>query len=193
MPIAIPTCARDENGFARIADIVTRHERELVAAIDEDFGHRSRHETRLAELYIVAAEARLAMRRLPRWMKPRRVATPWHLLPASARVVRQPLGVAGVISPWNYPVQLALAPVVAALAAGNRVTAEAVGADAGDVGAARASSSPNAFATTSSASCRATRTSGRRSHRCRSTICSSPDRRPWAGVSRWRRPKTSRR
>jgi coniferyl-aldehyde dehydrogenase len=54
-------------------------------------------------------------------MKPTRVATPWHLLPAKARIIRQPLGVAGVISPWNYPVQLALAPGVAALAAGTRV------------------------------------------------------------------------
>jgi coniferyl-aldehyde dehydrogenase len=105
----------------RIADIVKRHERELVAAVTHDFGHRSSHETRLAELYIVAAEARYVIRHLRRWMKSRRVATPWHLLPASARIIRQPLGVVGVISPWNYPVQLALGPVVAALAAGNRV------------------------------------------------------------------------
>jgi coniferyl-aldehyde dehydrogenase len=106
---------------ARLAAIVTRHEAPLVAAIDRDFGHRSSHETRLAELYIVAAEARHAIRRLRRWMSSRRVATPWHLLPAAAYVMRQPLGVVGVISPWNYPVQLALSPVIAALAAGNRV------------------------------------------------------------------------
>ena len=105
----------------RLSRIVTQHEDELIAAVDRDFGHRSPHETRLAELYIVTAEARYAIRHLARWMKPRRVATPWHLRPASARIVRQPLGVVGVISPWNYPVQLALAPVVAALAAGNRV------------------------------------------------------------------------
>ena len=107
--------------LARLLGIVTRHEDALVAAIARDFGHRSSHETRLAELYVVAAEARHAIRRLRRWMRPRRVATPWHLLPASASIMYQPLGVAGVISPWNYPVQLALAPAVAALAAGNRV------------------------------------------------------------------------
>ena len=116
-----PTLRTRRDRLERLAQIVTRDEAELVAAVDQDFGHRSPHETRLAELYIVAAEARLAIRRLSQWMKPRRVATPWHLLPASARVVRQPLGVVGVISPWNYPVQLSLAPVVAALAAGNRV------------------------------------------------------------------------
>jgi coniferyl-aldehyde dehydrogenase len=110
-----------QDRLERLLGIVTRHEDALAAAIDRDFGHRSSHETRLAELYVVAAEARHAIRRLPHWMSPRRVATPWHLLPASASVLHQPLGVAGVISPWNYPLQLALAPAVAALAAGNRV------------------------------------------------------------------------
>ncbi|HEY1327167.1 MAG TPA: aldehyde dehydrogenase family protein [Casimicrobiaceae bacterium] len=92
-----------------------------VRAIDHDFGHRSAHETRLAELYVVAAEARFAHRRVARWMRTRRVRTPVRLWPGVARIVPQPRGVVGVISPWNYPVQLALAPVVAALAAGNRV------------------------------------------------------------------------
>jgi coniferyl-aldehyde dehydrogenase len=116
-----PDVRKRRDRLARIARIVTRHEAVLVASVDRDFGHRSSHETRLAELYVVAAEARAAIRRLPRWMRPRRVRTPWHLLPATARIVRQPLGVVGVVSPWNYPVQLALAPAVAALAAGNRV------------------------------------------------------------------------
>ena len=116
-----PSVASRRDRLARLARIVTQHEDRFVAAIDRDFGHRSAHETRLAELYIVRAEARHAMRRVARWMKPRRVATPWHLLPASARIIHQPVGVVGVISPWNYPVQLALAPAVAAIAAGNRV------------------------------------------------------------------------
>lgn len=116
-----PAAAVRRDRLQRIARIVTDHEAAIVAAIDADFGHRSSHETRLAELYFVVAEVRHALRSLHRWMKPRRVATPWHLLPASAFILREPLGVVGVISPWNYPVQLALAPVVAALAAGNRV------------------------------------------------------------------------
>jgi coniferyl-aldehyde dehydrogenase len=107
--------------LARLLELVTAHEAEFVAAIHRDFGHRSAHETRLAELHIVASETRHAMRHLRRWMRPRRVSTPLQLLPGSSRIERQPLGVVGVISPWNYPVQLALAPVVGALAAGNRV------------------------------------------------------------------------
>jgi coniferyl-aldehyde dehydrogenase len=106
---------------ARLLQIVTQHEPALVAAIDHDFGHRSSHETRIAEISTVIGEARMALRCLPRWMKARRVRMPLHLLPATARILPQPLGVVGVISPWNYPVQLALAPVIAALAAGNRV------------------------------------------------------------------------
>jgi coniferyl-aldehyde dehydrogenase len=116
-----PTYAARRDRLARLLGLVAGHERELCAAVDRDFGHRSTHETRLTELYVVTAEVRHAMRHLRRWMRSRRVATPLRLLPGSSRVVRQPLGVAGVISPWNYPVQLALAPVVGALAAGNRV------------------------------------------------------------------------
>ena len=116
-----PTLAARRDRLARLLNIVTVHERALCAAIDRDFGHRSSQETRLAELYIVAVEIRHALRHLQRWMRARRVATPLKLLPASARILPQPLGVVGVISPWNYPIQLALAPAVGALAAGNRV------------------------------------------------------------------------
>jgi len=116
-----PSVATRRDRLERLRRIVTQDESRFVAALERDFGHRSAHETRLAELYIVGAEARHAIRRLSRWMKPRRVATPWHLLPASARIMHQPVGVVGIISPWNYPVQLALAPAVAAIAAGNRV------------------------------------------------------------------------
>ena len=116
-----PALALRRERLARLTDLVTRHEDAWVAAVDRDFGHRSAHETRLAELYAVTAEARHAARHLRRWMKARPVKTPPRLLPAAAYALPQPLGVVGVISPWNYPVQLALIPVVSALAAGNRV------------------------------------------------------------------------
>ena len=115
------TLALRRDRIARLAAIVTQHERALAAAVDRDFGHRPAQETRLAELYVVAAECRRTRARLARWMRPRRVATPLHLAPGSAWVMPQPKGVVGVVSPWNYPIQLALAPAIAALAAGNRV------------------------------------------------------------------------
>ena len=107
--------------LARLRSLVMENEARFAAAVDSDFGDRSEHETRLAELYIVAAEIADAQANLPRWMRSERVATPLHLQPGRARIERQPLGVAGIISPWNYPVQLALAPALGALAAGNRV------------------------------------------------------------------------
>ena len=116
-----PTVVARRDRLARVLAIVREREADLVAAIDRDFGHRSAHETRLAELYVVASATRHAMRSLRRWMAPRRVPTPLELKPGRAYVVAQPLGVAGVVSPWNYPVQLALGPAIAALAAGNRV------------------------------------------------------------------------
>ncbi|MEO8754701.1 MAG: coniferyl aldehyde dehydrogenase [Casimicrobiaceae bacterium] len=116
-----PTLAVRQDRLHRLRKLVADNEGRLVAAVNQDFGHRSAHETRLAELYIVAAEIAHAQAHLARWMRPQRVATPLHLLPGRARIERQPLGVAGIISPWNYPVQLALGPALAALAAGNRV------------------------------------------------------------------------
>jgi coniferyl-aldehyde dehydrogenase len=105
----------------RLAALIATRESEIIAAIAGDFGARCAQETRLTELFLVTAGLRHAQRNLARWMQPRRVPTPLYLRPGRSRVVRQPLGVVGVISPWNYPLQLALMPVIAALAAGNRV------------------------------------------------------------------------
>ncbi len=105
----------------RLAAIVEEYEDEIVAAIAADFGARSSQETRLAELFMVHVGLRHARRHLADWMRSRRVPTPLYLWPGRSRIVRQPVGVVGVISPWNYAVQLALLPAAAALAAGNRV------------------------------------------------------------------------
>jgi coniferyl-aldehyde dehydrogenase len=116
-----PALATRRDRLARLGALVKDNESRLVAAIASDFGRRSGHETRLSELYIVSSGIRHAQAHLARWMRPERVAMPLHLLPARACIERQPLGLAGIISPWNYPVQLALSPALGALAAGNRV------------------------------------------------------------------------
>ena len=100
---------------------ITDHEEKIVAAISRDFGNRSPFESTLSEIIISIAAAKNARKNLKSWMKPRKVSTPLHLFPAKSRLVPQPLGVVGILSPWNYPMQLALAPASAALAAGNRV------------------------------------------------------------------------
>jgi len=95
-------------------------EREFSACIAEDFGTRSRTETVFAEMFLVRTGVKHARRHLRAWMKPRRAATALTQRPGRSLLLRQPLGVIGIISPWNYPLQLALAPLIGTLAAGNR-------------------------------------------------------------------------
>ncbi|TMG82879.1 MAG: aldehyde dehydrogenase family protein, partial [Betaproteobacteria bacterium] len=116
-----PPLAVRRDRLHRVAALIDENEGEIVATIAADFGTRSAQETRLAELFMVNVGIRHARRHLSRWMRARRVPTPLYLWPGKSRIVRQPLGVVGIISPWNYPVQLAFLPAVAALAAGNRV------------------------------------------------------------------------
>lgn len=104
----------------RLAALLERHAAHFTQVISEDFGHRSSFETQVADIDSVRCMLRHARRNLGRWMKPRRVATAPAFWPGSGRVVRQPLGVVGIISPWNYPVMLSLGPLVGVLAAGNR-------------------------------------------------------------------------
>jgi coniferyl-aldehyde dehydrogenase len=107
--------------LSRLIALIEQNEDAFVAAVNDDFGHRAAQETRLAELFVVRAGVRHARRRLKRWMRNRIVATDLHFLPGRNRLAPQPLGVVGVVSPWNYPIQLSLGPALAALAAGNRV------------------------------------------------------------------------
>lgn len=96
------------------------HEAPLCDAISADFGHRPATETRLLELFPSLAAIRHARRRLAGWMEPQRRPVSLWFRPGRAAVVYQPLGVVGIIVPWNYPLYLAVGPLVAALAAGNR-------------------------------------------------------------------------
>ncbi|HRO82429.1 MAG TPA: aldehyde dehydrogenase family protein, partial [Alicycliphilus denitrificans] len=105
----------------RLSKLIDEHGPALAAAVQADFGMRSPRLTEVADLFMLRAQLAHTLRHLARWCRRTRVRTPLFLLPARGWIERQPLGVVGVISPWNYPVQLALAPVIGALAAGNRV------------------------------------------------------------------------
>lgn len=107
--------------LARLANEVLARGDAIAAAIDADFGGRSRLETMLAEVRLVAGAARDARRHLRAWARPRRIGVPMPFRPARAWAEWVPKGVVGIMAPWNYPVQLALLPAVDALAAGNRV------------------------------------------------------------------------
>jgi coniferyl-aldehyde dehydrogenase len=94
---------------------------EFAAAMSADFGRRSRHESLLSDGMTVLAEIDHVLRHLRAWMRPKKAAADWLFAPARTEIRCQPLGVVGIIAPWNYPVNLALNPLVVAIAAGNRV------------------------------------------------------------------------
>ena len=117
----MPSEAVRRDRLERLLAMTRQHGEALAAAMAQDFGHRARQGSLLADVFTVESGARHALKRLRRWMKTRRVETPLHFLPGRNVLMRQPLGVVGIVSPWNYPYYLAMAPAVAALAAGNRV------------------------------------------------------------------------
>ena len=92
----------------------------IADAISRDFGHRSKHESLVSEVFMVQGAIKYAKAHLHEWMEPEEREVGFVFLPARIEVRPQPVGVVGIISPWNYPVQLALAPLVQVLAAGNR-------------------------------------------------------------------------
>lgn len=96
-------------------------ENDLLEALRSDLG-KPAVEAWLAEFQFLRSDLRLAIRKLPSWAKPRRAGHPFYFLPASSRIGREPFGTALVMAPWNYPLQLALSPAIAAIAGGNCVT-----------------------------------------------------------------------
>ncbi|MEU7748086.1 aldehyde dehydrogenase family protein [Nonomuraea sp. NPDC049158] len=95
--------------------------RAIEEAINTDFGHRSRHETAIIEIVGVVQGIAYLQRNLRRFMRPTRRHIDLLLRFGSNHIEYQPLGVVGVISPWNCPINLSLMPVVTATAAGSRV------------------------------------------------------------------------
>lgn len=90
-------------------------------AISADFGNRSKHETLMAEIFTSLTSVKHCRKKLGKWMKPKKAPIAMEFKPGRGKIFYQPLGVIGIISPWNYPLQLAIIPVAQALAAGNRV------------------------------------------------------------------------
>jgi coniferyl-aldehyde dehydrogenase len=115
-----PPLAARRQRLDQLLKLIDDNEDAFVAAIDADFGGRAAQETRIAEIFVTRAAIRYARRHLSGWMRTRRVPTALPFLPARNRLAPQPLGVVGIVSPWNYPIQLTLCPLVAALAAGDR-------------------------------------------------------------------------
>jgi len=116
---AVPDHAKRLASLKSLEEAVLRGQLEIVRAVNEDFGGRARQETLALELAPLVDSIRHAKRHLAQWMKPRKVRAGFNFFPAKAQIIYQPLGVVGIIGAWNYPVFLALSPLVDAIAAGN--------------------------------------------------------------------------
>ena len=116
-----PTLEVRLDRIARIEKMIRANEEKICKVISADFGVRHSIETRLAEFQMIYQACHFTQKHLKEWMKPQQVETPITLGSSEAWIQNQALGVVGIMSPWNYPVQLALVPAIAAFAAGNRV------------------------------------------------------------------------
>jgi coniferyl-aldehyde dehydrogenase len=104
-----------------LMSLVRDNTERFITAISADFGHRSAHETRLLEIFPSLEAIRHDRSHVGAWMKPQKKSPSIWFRPGRASIIAQPLGVVGIIVPWNYPLFLAVSPLAAALAAGNRV------------------------------------------------------------------------
>ena len=112
----------------RVISMVTKNEKAIIAALQEDFGNRDPVMTAATEVASVVGPMQHAKKNLKKWMKTEKrkaaiapLGSALSLLGAKAEIRYQPKGVVGAISPWNFPLNLALAPLSGILAAGNRV------------------------------------------------------------------------
>ncbi|MBS0211732.1 MAG: coniferyl aldehyde dehydrogenase [Proteobacteria bacterium] len=117
----VPDYAQRRDDLDRLRHAFQKRVEEMAKVVSADFGNRSRHESLVADGMTVLGEIDQLRRHLKSWMRPQGRRVNWIFLPARAQVRMQPLGVVGVISPWNYPVSLALNPLASAIAAGNHV------------------------------------------------------------------------
>jgi coniferyl-aldehyde dehydrogenase len=117
----MPDPATRRTHLDKLGAMLRENKAEIAAAISADFGNRSAHETELLEIFPALSAVADAKRHVKSWMKPKRSMASLWFMPATTEIRPQPLGVAGIIVPWNYPILLAVSPLVGALAAGNRV------------------------------------------------------------------------
>ncbi|WP_153448297.1 coniferyl aldehyde dehydrogenase [Vibrio algicola] len=116
-----PSLDERKQKLLKLKQSLITHQKSLVQALSEDFGYRSEFDSTMADIMPTVAQINYTLKRLNKWAKPSRRHAGLMFAPSKVSVQYQPLGVVGIISPWNFPVILSLAPLVTALAAGNKV------------------------------------------------------------------------
>ena len=115
-----PTLAARKADLLKLKNAVRARLPDFQKTLDADFEGRSANETAILEGVALVQGINYLRRNVGRWMRPQRRHVGMHFMPGQARVVYQPLGVVGIMSPWNFPIGLSLMPLATAIAAGNR-------------------------------------------------------------------------
>jgi coniferyl-aldehyde dehydrogenase len=117
----VPDYDQRKRDLLALKNLLSENREEIVEAINQDYGNRSRHESLFAEVISVTDGINDAIKHLKKWLKPQKRHVDFSTYPgAKNRVIPQPLGVMGIIVPWNFPVNLSFSPLTYAFAAGNR-------------------------------------------------------------------------
>ena len=115
----VPTAKERIERLARLKKVLVKYQDQFAEAINQDYGNRSISETKIGELLTCLEQIKYYSKHLTAWMKPSKRHVSILHQPAKAWVQYQPLGVIGIIAPWNYPLLLSVGPLICALAAGN--------------------------------------------------------------------------
>jgi coniferyl-aldehyde dehydrogenase len=117
----VPDYDQRKQDLLALKKMINENRDEIIEAINQDYGNRSRHESLFAEVIAVLDGINDAIKHLRKWMKPQKRHVDLSTYPgAKNRVIPQPLGVMGIIVPWNFPINLSFSPLTSAFAAGNR-------------------------------------------------------------------------
>ncbi|QYK12241.1 coniferyl aldehyde dehydrogenase [Shewanella rhizosphaerae] len=115
-----PSIQQREAQLIALKQALLSHQQAIVEALNADYGHRSPDDSRISDIMPCVNNINYTLKKLKGWMKPSHRHAGILLAPAKVQVQYQPLGVVGIIVPWNFPVMLSIGPLITALAAGNR-------------------------------------------------------------------------
>ncbi|EIS3742248.1 aldehyde dehydrogenase family protein, partial [Aeromonas hydrophila] len=116
----MPSLSERRAHLSQLKRALIAHKQPLCDALAKDYGQRSDYDSMIADILPCVMQINYTQKRIKRWMRPHRRHTGLLLAPARVEVFYQPLGVVGIIVPWNFPVMLSLGPLISAIAAGNR-------------------------------------------------------------------------
>ena len=115
-----PSLAERKHHLTLMEQILVENVDAICEAVTADYGHRAHEETKFLEIFTSVDGIRDARKKIKKWMKPQRRHISMLFATGSNRVIPQPKGVVGIVSPWNYPLFLTISPLTSVLAAGNR-------------------------------------------------------------------------